>query len=588
MRYPAWPDLSSDQLEQQQGVQENWQGAESYYTRDLINSFTQINRATGAVFNPVPKGDILDLSNSQLRVHNARGLLHYNKSWARHQLTVIAGGELRQLSNQSHSNRAYGYSREILTSAPVNYAQTYPNFVRGSQTFIPSNQDFSERLDRFVSLFSNLAYTWDGKYTASLSGRRDASNLFGVATNDKWNPLWSAGISWHLSREGFYRSGALPYLKLRATWGYSGNVDPSLSALTTLRYMDVSPYTNTPYAQIDKYYNPELRWEKIGMLNAGIDFQSQNSRVSGCLEYYAKKGRDLFGPAPVDYTVGLNTASITKNVAAMKGHGLDLELRTVNIDKEVQWTTHWNLSHNRDRVTRYYLSTQQGSQYINGGQGISGIEGKPVYSVFTYRWGGLDPQTGDPVGFLKGGESKDYASLVGAATLISDLVYHGPALPQWYGTLGNTVRWKGLALTAQLNYKFGYYFQRNSISYADLFSKGDGHGDFARRWQKPGDEQATHVPSMAYPINASRDQFYRGSEVLVSKGDHIRLQYLHLSYEWLKGKSPWLPFSQLEVYGNMQDLGIVWRAGEEGIDPDYRSGIMPPSKSFAVGIRTSF
>src|SRR3546814_18852143 len=67
------------------------------------------------------------------------------------------------------------------------------------------------------------------------SARRDASNLFGLNTNDKWNLLWSVGASWEISREPFYRLNSVPYLRLRSTYGFSGNIDPSMSALTTIR-----------------------------------------------------------------------------------------------------------------------------------------------------------------------------------------------------------------------------------------------------------------------------------------------------------------------------------------------------------------
>jgi hypothetical protein len=119
---------------------------------------------------------------------------------------------------------------------------------------IPSGLSFSERLNHFVSSYANSAYTYAGKYTVSASLRKDASNLFGVHTNDKWNLLWSAGASWDLSAEHFYKMNWLPYLKLRATIGYSGNVDQSKSAVTTLSYApNTAPNTNLPFALVSQF-----------------------------------------------------------------------------------------------------------------------------------------------------------------------------------------------------------------------------------------------------------------------------------------------------------------------------------------------
>lgn len=588
--YQFFNALSVDlkyQYEKQQSASRNLQEEESYYTRNLINTFTQFNRATGTLIYPVPRGDILDQTDASLTAHNLRAQVSFNKTWGRHSLSAIGGSELRQTGRQSASHRTYGYNDDILSSAPVDYVHTYPNFIRGSQAFIPNGESFDEKLDRFVSFFVNAAYTYNDNYTFSFSARRDASNIFGVATNNKWNPLWSAGISWNLGQEPFYQSRLLPGLKLRATYGYSGNIDPSLSAVTTISYGAVSPYTGTPYAQVDRYYNPDLRWEKIRMFNLGIDFNTQNSRIWGSLEYYRKSGKDLFGPAPLDLTVGLNASSITKNVAAMKGQGVDVEITSLNLDKEIRWLTNWNLNYNRDRITQYYITSTQGSRFINGGQGISGLEGKPVYAVLSYRWGGLDPQTGDPIGYLNEKESKDYAALVGAATQVNDLAFNGPAMPRWFGSMGNTVRWRGISLSARLTYKLGYYFRKSSIHYRDLFATASGHADYARRWQQPGDERITHVPSLVYPANTNRDNFYNASEILIAKGDHIRLQYINISYEWPKRKDDKRPFQQLEVYMNLNNLGILWRANRDGIDPDYRSGYFPPAKGVALGVRAT-
>src|SRR3546814_1984017 len=84
------------------------------------------------------------------------------------------------------------------------------------------------------------------------------------------NLLWSVGASWEISREPFYRLNSVPYLRLRSTYGFSGNIDPSMSALTTIRYVAVSPNTpGAPYARPDNYSNPDLRWETAGMFNIG-------------------------------------------------------------------------------------------------------------------------------------------------------------------------------------------------------------------------------------------------------------------------------------------------------------------------------
>lgn len=552
----------------------------------MINLYSQLDYDAGMVTYGIPKGGILDLSNSVLAAYGSRVQLNYNKLLGSHRISAIAGSEVRQNRVVQNGNRLYGYDEDKLTFGYVDYySQTYQNFISGAQTSAPSGDYVSELLNRFVSSYGNVAYTYKEKYTISGSGRRDASNLFGVSTNDKWKPLWSTGVSWDISGEQFYKSRWLPYLKLRATLGYSGNVDPNKPAVTTISYTGSSNYTNTPYSDYTSYYNPDLTWETSRQINIGLDFRTGKDIISGSIEFYSKKNENLFGRTNVDYTTGILSGLIVKNVADSKGMGLDIALNSKNIDGRLKWHTQLNLSFNKDKVADYFLLTDQGSQYV-GNTRISGIEGKPVYSVFSYKWAGLDGNTGDPQGYLNKQISKDYIGLTDATTTIDDLVYHGSALPTVFGSLGNTLSYGRLSLAIGIVYKFGYYFRRESVNYSSLFSSWSGHGDFYNRWQNPGDELHTNVPSLIYPSPGSRDDFYSNSEVLIEKGDHIRLQYINIGYDLIQNSFTKLPFKSIQVYGNAANLGILWRANKQGIDPEYKGGnMMPPSKTFSIGIR---
>ncbi|HWB91348.1 MAG TPA: hypothetical protein VG605_05830, partial [Puia sp.] len=137
-------------------------------------------------------------------------------------------------------------------------------------------------------------------------------------------------------------------------------------------------------------------------------------------------------------------------------------------------------------------------------------------------------------------------------------------------------------------YKFGNVFQRNSMFYY-LFYNGAsaGHPDYDRRWQKPGDEKFTNVPSMEYPSNQSRDFFYQYSEALVTKGDNIRLQDAQISYSYNKQEHSRLPFQQMHFYLYANNLGILWKANHQGIDPDYIYGA-PSPRTLAIGIKIDY
>jgi TonB-linked SusC/RagA family outer membrane protein len=576
--------------ERQQTTGKTDNDAQSYYARNLVNTFTQLDQASELIYK-VPQGGILDISNSYLNVHQLRGQLSYNHSWGNNEISAIAGGELRQASNTSTNSRFYGYDNQVLTYGNVDYTNSYPDILSGYNQFIPDASGLENKENRYVSIYTNLAYTFKGQYIISASARRDASNLFGLNSNDKWNPLWSAGAAWELSKAKFYRSNWLPYLKFRATYGFSGNTDPSLAAVTTIFYVTLNPYVFTPFSRFSNYANPELRWETSRMINLGIDFSTRNNRLSGSLEWYLKKGSDLFGNSVIDYTTGIGT-SIIKNVAGMKGNGFDIDLQSVNVEGDFTWSTDFTLSRYKDKVTSYYLQTMQGSSFITGSgmTNISGDIGKPVYSMYGYKFHGLDPQTGDPLGDLKGEISTDYAAITGPDTQLSDLAYFGSAVPTTFGGLGNTFKYKQFSLDIRLSYKLGYFFRRSSIYYNNLFTSWDGHSDYELRWQKPGDEQKTTVPSMVYPNSYSRDEFYSGSEALITKGDHVRLQYINLNYRISNEQWKHMPFRSIVIQTNLSNLGILWRANKQGIDPDYETSKygLTPSKTFGMGLTINF
>lgn len=565
---------------------------QSYYARNYINSFAYYDSSNNVKWR-VPKGGILDKSTSITTVNNIRGQLNYNYSSDDHEISAIAGAETRETQTANDQSRLYGYDAIRKSAMSVDYLNKYPNFVTGNMDYILNRQSMQEINTRFVSLYANAAYTFEKKYTLSGSIRRDASNLFGLKTNDQWNPFWSAGLAWKLSDERFYPLSWLPNLKLRASYGFNGNIDPSMVAVTTIVY-DPSPstYTGTGMARIDQYYNPNLRWETSRIINMGLDFSSKNNRISGSVDYFTKKGSNLFGAAPLDYTTGITT--MLWNVAGTKGHGIDIELKTRNISNgSFAWNTLLNFSTYHDEVTQYYLPNTFASNYVNATGAmvpISGTEGLPVYSIFAYKWAGLDPVTGDPRGYLNGEISKNYAAITGSEKGIEDLQYFGSALPTTYGSMINSFSYHQFSVDIALNYKFGYWFRRNSINYTNLLSNRVGHSDFSDRWQKPGDEAFTDVPSLIYTTNSSRDAFYNGSSVLVEKGDHVRLQYLNLGYELTKNKWAGLPISSLRLYCSVNNLGILWRANKHQLDPDYSWGAhsLKPVATYSIGFHLKF
>lgn len=557
---------------------------ESYYARDLINQYTDFSG--GPVVYNIPIGGMLRASNSATVSRNLRGQLNFNQQWGKHYLTAIAGVEGREIKTDYKSYNYYGYDQSTASQIPVNYTTIFNTNPLGMGK-IPNGNNTGGSLDRFRSYFGNAAYTFAGKYTLSTSGRIDGSNYFGVETNQKNVPLWSVGGKWDIDKEPFYISSLFPTMKIRATYGYNGNLDKTLAAVTTLKYPGlVSRATNVIYAMVSNYGNPDLRWEKAGIFNLGIDFSTKHQILSGSIEYYHKKGVDLIGDLQTAPSTGV--IQFRGNYSNMKGNGIDVKLTTQNIEREVSWRTTILFSWATDQVTKYDGERFPSDGLLAGNQNTYPIVGRPVYTIYSQKWAGLDPKTGDPQGYnAKGEVSKDYATL-NAPESFDQLIYNGPARPVYFGGLNNRIAYKNFALNFNISYKLGYYFRKSSISYQRLFNNQQGHQDFEKRWKQMGDEKFTNVPSMVYPNDQARDVFYSNSSIMVDKGDHIRFQDVSLSYDLRKSELKSLPFDNLQLYFYVNNLGILWRANKDHIDPDYSTGGILSVRTYSLGVKASF
>ncbi|SIT98030.1 TonB-linked outer membrane protein, SusC/RagA family [Epilithonimonas bovis DSM 19482] len=559
----------------------------SFYARNYINRFAQITQ-DNTITLVVPEGAILDRKTAMADAQNLRGQVNYNKQWGSHAISAIFGAESRGSRTMVDQDRYYGFQPDHLNIGAVDYTSSYPLFTGGSE-YIQKGYDLVERNTRYASLFSNASYTLNKKYTITGSVRRDASNLFGLKTNDRWNPFWSAGIAWNISRENLYHFRGLPQLTFRASYGFNGNINPAMVAVSTIAYDNQnSQYTGTAMARFDNYYNPDLRWETSKMINFGIDFSTADNRINGSLEYFTKKGSNLFGQQMLDATVGIDY--LVSNVASSKGHGFDIEIKSLNMQGNLKWNTVLNISSYKDEVINYNLYNTLASSYIGNSSSvpITGVVGHPVYSIYAYKWAGLDPLNGDPRGYLNGEVSKDYINLTGTATSLEDLKFFGSAIPTFYGSFLNSWSYKNVTVDVGISFKMGYWFRRSSINYTSLFTDWRGHSDYKDRWLKPGDESFTDIPSNIYKTNSMRDSFYNGSSVLVEKGDHIRLNYINLSYQLPNTKSH--PFSSMKIFVNLANIGLIWKANKHNIDPDYNLGdytIRSPS-TFSLGLQTTF
>jgi len=568
LKYVVFPGLSASLKYQDHVIDvrdSRYIDANSYKMRNVVNQFATITDGKVTAY-PIPVGGQFIRLNNKVVGDNFRGQLDYMFEKGVNAVSVIAGYELSELKGRSFASFSYGHANKNSVSSVVDTVTKFNLNPRGSSG-IPVGLVLYDKLERIVSSYTNIGYTYKNKYTLSGSARLDGSNYFGVKANHKQVPLWSAGVLWHLDREEFFKLNWLSVLKFRASYGYNGNLDRGITGITTFKRGLSGNSMNLPYADIVNVGNPELGWERIGIGNLGLEFGLKDQVISGKLEYYLKNGLDILGDKIFPLNTGIQT--LRGNYAKMSGRGYDITINSKNLRGSFNWHTSLLISGVSDKVEKYDVLETDNNNYI-GLYNTRPLVGRPVYGVYSYPWAGLDPATGDPMGYVDGQVSKNY-EVIFKSMGVTDLKYEGPARPTVFGNLFNTFSYKNLSLAFNVTYKLGYYFRKNSVNYSLISASGFKYTsrDFADRWKVAGDEQFTNVPSM--PIFGSsdlRDLLYNNSSATVAKADHIRLQDISLSYDFSVRSSKLFFIKKLQAYLYMNNLGVLWKANKFGLDPD--------------------
>lgn len=576
----------------------NYYDPHSFYYRNTVNYLT----APGATSNGlgITTGGIYNLINTTVNNYAVRGQLAYDRQFNLiHQIDAIAGMEARQTQEGQGSMTLYGYNPETGLSVPVNYASmAYPtvdNFY-GSPGGAPAQED---KRRRYLSYFSNAAYTLMGKYNISASVRYDDYNNFGLDRKYRATPLWSTGAKWILSKERFMTGVKwVDNLDVRLTYGVNGNISTTLYPYTYIGLYGNDYSTGLPTAGVVGLANPELKWEKTYVTNLGIDYSFFNSRLNGVIDLYRKNGQDLLFNLPInaalDGTVG--GGYLTRNIAGLNGKGIDFSVNGMLLQTgDFTWNMGITLSYNTNKLKKNVLddSTSVASYYSNYFPGvISYVGGYSTDKLLVYRNAGLDS-----AGLTQVYNSQGQKVGVKGTLYFKDLKNAGHTTAPYFGSWNTTVRYRHFSLYALVTYQFGGVFLKPSIR---AFSTGyspdyDLSGDIAKRWQHPGDETKTSVPGLdgfGTYVNYSLNR-YQYSDLNVLSSDYVRLREVSLSYElpaiWVarvKARSASVGFG-------VRNLGLLWKANKDGYDPDfvgyaYSTYGLPAARSYNLSIKLNY
>lgn len=505
-----------------------------------------------------------------------RNTVSYNKTWNKHQLNLFAGGEVRKVFWEEVWDKHYGYNKQTTTFVPVNnktYMAGIYNWegVRRTDSFNGlQNTDARE-----ISMFANMAYTFDDKYSFTGSFRIDQKNLFGSDPRFRYKPLWSVGAGWQLSKENFVKEiDWINRLNLRATYGVTGNASSQYSPYSKgVNSVSSWGLNIFDYLYLASPANDQLKWEETGVINLAADFALFNSKLSGSVEYYVKNSNDLLGNRDLDPTNGFANAVI--NYASMQNKGIEITLNTRILEtSNLKWDVSLNFSHNKNKVTKIDNEIIT-PQYLAWYGALK--KGQPLSNLYSFNYAGVS-NGGEVLLYDTEGNTKSWREGVENP---DELIYHGTNVAPYYGGLSTTIRYKGFDLTLNTSFKTGHKFKYYTGTGYGV-KGGRMHKSWANRWKKPGDELTTRIPKLAYEgVNpytggyesmwdsSDGDWFWQDSQDMVHSGTYIKGKDLILGYTMPKSKLGNTPLKALRMSVQLNNP-FMWVKNKHGVDPENK------------------
>lgn len=497
--------------------------------------------------------------------YTSQNNLTYSKTFGKHSVSAVTAFEVMK------------YDYEDLYAAKKTYGQDINTSLGNAADPIDADQKLQE--DALMSYVASVNYSYDDKYYASFSFRRDGSSR--LSPDTRWGNFWSLSASWRLSQKRFMQplKSVLSDLKLRASYGVNGNLPSSYYGYQST-YTTGAFYSGKPSPWESTLGNEELTWEKNYALNLGLDI-GLFSRVNVSLDWYTRTTKDLLMSKQLNSISGFS--SLLTNVGQMRNTGVELEVRSNNIKtKDFSWTTAFNLSHNKNKILKLAdLPWFVDGRYVRK-------EGYPFNTIYLREYAGVGPETGSALYYdnqqdENGNYTKNKVTDPGQASPIplKDIT------PTISGGFMNTFNYKFIDLSFNLSYSFGGYSYDN----ASYILQDDGYSVISnksteqrRRWQKPGD--ITDVPRFVYGNKKGGN--YNSSRAIHST-DHIRLKSLILGLNAPKAWLQKLGIGNARIYFSGTNL-LTWAAYDQ-YDPEM-SGVVgfytPPLKTYAFGLELKF
>lgn len=499
-----------------------------------------------------------------------------------HKLSVMAGYSWEEkMSNDGFGLTVHDFYDDVLKWNQLTYASTIDG--------IPAVQSGTKETIRNISFYGRASYSFNSKYMIQATVRRDGSSVFGK--NNQWGTFPSVSVAWNITEENFMKNQNLfDNLKFRLGYGVSGNAlgFGAYTAIATYGASGFFDYNGKQWRTLaaTKNANPDLKWETTGMFNVGLDYGLLNGRLSGTIEFYNKKTKDLIWNYPVStnlYPFG----DIAANVGEITNQGIEISINAVPVQtKNFTWNTTVTLSHNKNTVNRLSNDKFEVGVFTQGDPMVAGvssegytqriIEGEPLGTFFTYEFAGFN-DAGKATYYVRDENTGERTGETTEQPGYKDRTITGCAQPKLNFGWNNTFNYKNWNATVFFTGVFGNdIYNGTRANYMSPEMLAGGKNVLKEFLDNP--TTSASLPS---------DRF-------IENGSYLRLSTLSLGYTF-KNFNGWL--QNLQLYVTCNNLFTI--TGYKGLDPevnmggidpgiDYRWSVYPHTRTTMVGVKINF
>jgi len=406
--------------------------------------------------------------------------------------------------------------------------------------------------------FGRANYKFKDKYIIGTSIRRDGISKF--APENRWATFMSGSAGWIISDESFFNSDAVNMLKLRGSFGQTGNTNIP-AGITTDRYSVGNALANGfPRTEFRSIGNSDIKWETTSTTDIGIDFGLFQNRINGSLAYYKQKVEDMLLAVSLPYSAGIPGGNIIwQNIGDMENKGVEFNVDAVVLNNAFKWNLGLNISTNKNEILALDPETDANNV------GITQLEpyedrvitifktGLPLGNWYMAESAGVDPEKGIPmiyeVEVNEDGTTSHTGNIIpGTSENLENnrMILDGKtSLPKILGGFTNQFAYKNFDLSMNFSFAAGHYIYNRLVQSTLTPNRGVralSNKLLTESWEKPGDN--AKWPQVVMNVqhfydsdgNPTTDPVTYGTEekyissMFLEKGDYLKLNNLALGY----------------------------------------------------------